>query len=150
MAHAAGVELDGLDAGGRNGSCVHVRVDVCLHDADFQVILQRLNEPGQGCGLSRAGGGHQIEKINALLFQFGAKPVCLRIVVGKDTLPDLQYPYGSHRIVPFWLYQYVCTDFSLRFTRKNVNYLLKILRLSQKMSLKFNALYGKMVLWPVV
>ena len=52
MAHAAGVQLNGLGAGLGNGAGVHVGVNVGLHHADAQLILQRSNRAAQCRGFA--------------------------------------------------------------------------------------------------
>ena len=62
MAHAAGVELDDLDAGILDRSSIHVRIDVRLHHADTEIFLQRLDRAAQRCGLAGTGRAHEIEQ----------------------------------------------------------------------------------------
>ena len=61
MAHAAGVELDDLCAGLLDSRGVNVGVNVGLHDADAELVLQRGNSRLQGRGLAGAGGGHEVD-----------------------------------------------------------------------------------------
>ena len=89
VAHAAGVELDAPHTDLRNGRRVHVRVDVRLHDADAQVLLQRLDGAQQGGGLPGPGGGHEVQKKGLLRLQPGADAVRLPVVIGKNALLDL-------------------------------------------------------------
>ena len=94
MAHTAGVELDALYAGGGYLLRVHGGVNVCLHDADTELILQPCNGAHEGGGLAGTGGGHEIHKKGSLLLQLSPEFVGLGIVVGKDTGLYFDYLYA--------------------------------------------------------
>ena len=99
VAHAAGVELDGLGAGGGDSDSIHIRVNVRLHNTDLQVLFQKLNQPGQGGGFAASGRRHQVQKIDSLLLQFFPKFLCLGIVVCEYTLLNFQnsFLFQKHR-----------------------------------------------------
>ena len=86
VAHAARVELDGLDARVRDSLRVHVGVDVCLHHADAQLILERFKRAQQRHRLAAARRGHQVQQKRSVLLELRAKACGLAVVVGEDAL----------------------------------------------------------------
>ena len=100
VAHTAGVELDGLHAGGQNGLGIHIRVDVRLHHRNPQPILQCSNQSRQGSGLAGTGRGHEIQQKYLLLPQLLAQGLGLGIVVGEYALLDFDNADILHRNAP--------------------------------------------------
>ena len=98
VAHAAGMELDDPGPRARDGLGVHAGVDVRLHHADAEFVLQRGNGPLQRGGLPRAGGGHQVEQEGLLGAQAHPEQIGLPVIALKDALLDLQDAKFSHGI----------------------------------------------------
>ena len=88
MAHTASMKLDGFCTGSGNGFGIHIGVNIRLHHADSQFILQKADQPGKCGRLAAAGRGHEVQKIDPLFLQFHPQLIRLRIVVGKDALFD--------------------------------------------------------------
>ncbi|MPM97900.1 hypothetical protein SDC9_145080 [bioreactor metagenome] len=88
MAHAAGVQLDGAHARLRDGGCVHIRVDVRLHDADLHLVFERLNRALERRGFAGAGTGHEVEQEGLLPLEIGAERVREFLVAFKYALLD--------------------------------------------------------------
>ena len=106
VAHAAGVQLDGADPCARHGGGVHVGVDVGLHNADAQLILQPLHGAQQGGGLAAAGGGHQIQQKGPLALQLLADPVRLPVIIGENAFLYLDDLVLVHKSASFlWIFQ---------------------------------------------
>ena len=89
MAHAAGVKLNDLRSRGGDGTGIHIRVDVRLHDGDVHLFFQLLDKPRQGGGLTRTGRGHNVEQVYALFLQLSPQLLSLGVVVGENALFDL-------------------------------------------------------------
>ena len=96
VAHAAGVQLDDLDSGLLDRGGIHVGVDVGLHDADAEFVLQRGDRRLQGGGFAGAGGAHQIQEEGLLPLELLAQLVGLPVVVFKNALLDFQYAIAFH------------------------------------------------------
>ena len=122
VAHAAGVQLDGPDPGVGHGGGVHVGVDVRLHNAHAQLILQALHGPQQGGSLAAARRGHQIQQEGALLFQLLPDPVCLPVVVGENAFLHLDDFIFVHRYASFlWIFQqYTIFVMNMQTTRQKI------------------------------
>ena len=103
VAHPAGVQLDRPYPGAGNSGGIHVRVDVRLHHAHPQLVLQRLDGPQQRCGLAAAGGGHQVQQERPLLLQCLPYPRCLPVIVGKHALFYFDDLIGIHTTHPLSL-----------------------------------------------
>ena len=99
MTHTAGVKLNRFGTGGSNGLSVHIRVDICLHHTNLQIILQGGDQAGQRSGFDAAGRGPEIQQVNAFLFQLLTQLIGLGIVVREYTLLNFQnsYLFQKHR-----------------------------------------------------
>ena len=96
VAHAAGVQLDDLCAGFFDGRGVNVGVDVGLHDADAELVLQRGDGGLEGRGLAAAGGGHEVEKEGAVALELFAHEIGLAVVAFKYALFYFQNSESVH------------------------------------------------------
>ena len=74
----------------------NVGVDVGLHHADAELVLERGDGAAERGGLAAAGGAHQVEQKDLVFFQFGAQLVSLAVVAFKYTLLDLQNAEAFH------------------------------------------------------
>ena len=101
VAHAAGVKLNGPDAGAVDGSGVYVGVDVRLHDAHAQLVFQRLDGPAKGGGFPGAGRGHEVQKKGFFPFQLLPQGVGLPAVFREDALLHFDDLKSCHTIPPF-------------------------------------------------
>ena len=110
MAHTARVQLNGFNARRRNGTRVHIGVDVRLHHTDLEFVTQTLDGARQGGRFAGAGRAHQVEQKDPLFFQLPAQKLGALVVVGEYALFDLQNPHFVHRYLSLvcliaWLYQ---------------------------------------------
>ena len=103
MAHAARVQLNDLRAGARDGVRVDVGVDIRLHHAHAQRLLQQRQQAQQRRRFSGAGRGHQIDEAGALRAQLGAKGRGLCVVIGKDALLDFNDAVTIHATPPVFV-----------------------------------------------
>ena len=92
-----------------------------------------------GSGFAGAGGGHQVEKIDAFFLQFPAKRVRLGVVAGENTLLDLNYTDRIHCLhgAPFWSYQDISCKYSVRQRKIYVNFISIFLLFIPEFSLVF-------------
>ena len=96
MAHAAGVELNGPNAGLRNGFGVYAGVNVRLHDPHAVFPCKGVDGSQQRGGLAAARRGHQIQKEGLFFLQLGAELIRLPVVVFKNALLDLVNLKAAH------------------------------------------------------
>ena len=96
VAHAAGVQLDNLRTAGGDGRGVDVGVDIGLHDADAQIVLQGVDGRHEGRGLAAAGRGHEVEQEGVIALEFFAQQICLPVVVFKNALFDFEHAECIH------------------------------------------------------
>ena len=93
------MQLDGLRPGLGYGTSVDVGVNIRLHHADAQLVLQCGNGAAQGSGLAGAGCAHQIQQKYLFLFQFLAQGFGLLVVGSKDALLHFQNFYSVHGLL---------------------------------------------------
>ena len=98
-AFAAGVDLDGTDAGIGHGLGIDGGVDVGLHDADLILILQRGDGREERRGLARTGRGHDVQHEGLLRFQFRAVRVGDAVVFIEDADIDVDDTEFSHSVL---------------------------------------------------
>ena len=71
-------------------------VDVGLHDADAQVVLQGVDGRHEGRGLAAAGRGHEVEQEGVIALELFAQQICLTVVVFKNALFDFEHAECIH------------------------------------------------------
>jgi hypothetical protein len=70
VAHAAGVQLDGRDAGGfLDFDGIYVRVDIGLHYGHAKLVFEQADGLDEGGGFAAARGGHEVQEKHPLGFE---------------------------------------------------------------------------------
>ena len=90
MAHAAGMQLNGLHAGGfLNLDRIDIAVDIRFHDGNTDFVFKTIDGLNEGSGLAASGRRHQIEQKHALGLQLTAQLIRRTVVILEDTLLNL-------------------------------------------------------------
>ena len=83
-------QLNRLDSRLGYSLCVNVAVNIGLHNAYLDLVLQRGNSRLESCRLAGSGRGHEVEQKYALLLELAAQLVRLLVVIFENTLLDFE------------------------------------------------------------